>query len=87
MFKYIEKIQQKPEHERKRIALLITTGLFFVVVFLWLFLDNLNIISKEYTEDKTNTPSPFTNAKDTFGNMFDDVKKKTEDIEDYFNIQ
>ena len=87
VFKYIEKIQQKPEHVRKRIAFFITIGLFFAVVFLWLFLDNLNVISKEYAKDDINTPSPFVNIKDTVGSIFDDVKKKTEGVEDYFDIQ
>ncbi len=87
MFKHIEKIQQKPEHERKKIAFFITIGLFFVVVFLWIFLSDLNIISKEYTEENAKTPSPFANIKDTFGGIVDDVKEKTESTEDYFNIQ
>ncbi len=83
MFKHIEKIQQKSEHERKRIALIVTVVLFIFVIIFWIVLDSLSTTTKGDVEDKINAPSPFMNIKDTFGNMLNDVKEKAEDVEDY----
>lgn len=86
VFNHIEKIQQKPEHVRKKIAFFVSLCLFLIVVFLWLFLDNLNVISEEYAKESADTPSPFTSASKVFENIFDDVRSKAKGVEDYLNI-
>ena len=86
MFNHIEKIQQKPEHVRKKITFFVSLCLFLAVVFLWIFLDNLNVISEEYAKDGADTPSPFTSASKVFDSIFNDVRSKAKGIEDYLNI-
>ncbi len=94
MFKYIEKIQRKPEYIRKRITVIITVLLFVVVIFIWLFADNRNTTLKRSVGSNINTPSPITNVKNTFSSAFYNIKKEvgsvvdyTKNIKDSFNIK
>ncbi len=83
MFNNIKKIQQKPEHIRRGIAFFVTMFLFFLIISLWLFLDNWNTVSREVVGGKINTPTPFTNVKNTLSGAFYDMKKEAGSIMDY----
>ena len=53
----IERLQKKPEHERKQIALALTMLLFGLVIFLWVML--MQVAGKESEDTAQNAPSPF----------------------------
>lgn len=84
MFNHIEKIRQKPEHVRRRIAVFLTLMLFLVVVFVWIFAPDVSLVEQEKNRAIDEAPSPFWVLKDTLGDSFNDMGSKLEEFKGQF---
>ncbi len=61
---FIKKLQNKPEHERRRILLVTSIGLTLVVFLLWISSFYINVTGKN--SDGTYTATPFDGLKSIF---------------------
>jgi len=84
VFRYIEKLQKKPEHVKRWIAVFITIFLFLIIVSVWLSIDNTSFVNKK--ESNINkTPPPFTVLKDTFGELFGNMGDNLKNLKVQFS--
>ncbi len=84
MFRYIEKLQKKPEHIKRGIALFITVLLFLVVIFVWLSIAGIPLVEKKESH-VSETPSPFIVLKNTFGDLTSGAGDNFKKLKEQFN--
>ncbi|GMQ95408.1 MAG: hypothetical protein BMS9Abin13_521 [Patescibacteria group bacterium] len=73
MFNHLERIQRKPEYVRRRILLVTTVALFFIIVFVWFLFPGSSLVDN--TEENTvyKELSPFSNIEDAFNSAVDNI--------------
>jgi hypothetical protein len=74
LFKTIEKLRERPEHERKSVAFitsLVATALIFA---LWISTYGITLRTPGATSSSLNQASPFAALKDTAGTIVEQVK-------------
>ncbi len=59
----IEKLREKPEATRRRVAIMVTSLIVLVVMGIWI---TLNFALNHQFEEKSNIASPFSVIKDIF---------------------
>ena len=70
-FENLERLRQKPERERKRIAVVSALGIMAIIITIWI--NNL-----DFTADQTpkqNAPNPLRVIGETFGEGVKGIKK------------
>jgi len=72
LFDYLDKLREKPEAYRHSIVVLSTVLLMFFVVVLWVTFTNF-LPNSEIETPKTDF-SPFAVVKDTFLNLYNEIK-------------
>ncbi len=83
MFRYIEKLQKKPEHVKRGIALFFTTLLFFIIIFIWFRVADVPFVEKKESQI-SETLSPFTVLKDTFVGIYNDTENNFSKLKEQF---
>lgn len=68
MFK---KIQEKPEHVKKRISLVVTMVIFGVIVFVWVSSRTARMV---INDSRTRTASPIESFKEIFNGGISDIQ-------------
>lgn len=71
---FIEKIQQKPEHVRRVIALAVTAALFLGVVALWASTSGVALF-REGKQQEVKSSSPFSMIAETMRGVYDRTSK------------
>jgi len=78
MSKFIHKIKQKPEEQRKQIVLFVMVILMSLVVLVWL--STLGVKDKKQKKVEEDTgPSPFTMLVKSFSETYDGIKDSVSD--------
>lgn len=72
MFRYIEKLRDKPESVRKTTALLISLCLIIAIFIAWLSGLPSNLSSTDENMDKQSSSSPFELVKEGAGSVYKD---------------
>ncbi len=84
MFRYIEKLQKKPEYVKIGIALFFTTLLFFIIMLVWFRVAGNPFVEKK--ESRINeTLSPFTVLGDTFVGIYDNAENNLSRLKEQFS--
>lgn len=65
------KIQEKPEHVKKRISLILTLVIFGVIVFVWVSSRTARMVIEE---SRTRTASPIESFKEIFNGSISDIQ-------------
>ena len=84
MFSNIEKLQKKPEHIKRRIALLITLTFFLIITALWFSMGDIKPPRQSESTPSSDTISPFENLIDAFVDIKDDTTKKLDTIKQQY---
>ncbi|MCR4275043.1 MAG: hypothetical protein NUW02_03330 [Candidatus Campbellbacteria bacterium] len=76
MFTLLQKIQQRPEHERRTIALWIAFWITVCIFGIWFvsFFAHLNQISSPADTVISEKVSPLNSSKETFSSLWDSLK-------------
>ncbi len=86
MLRYVEKIQDKPEHIR-RMILFVSVGLIMIIIVtVWLSTFSMRFSSKSGNEKESlKTISPFSVVGSNTADFYDNLKNKISDIKVQFN--
>lgn len=80
MFHFIEKLQNKPEHERRRLILPITIITFIAIVSVWVVILGFQFAyDKEYSNTHEEI-SPFANVIDIFSGVIQEIGGDIEEL-------
>jgi hypothetical protein len=73
MFQYLEKLRRKPEAERKKIVLLMSLCITFIIALIWVTTLSFRVGETDFSIKKEATNKEVPSLKETFSNFIDQV--------------